>query len=44
MLCCLNSGLIVFGGNGGKGPPKRTPLDHHLDTNKEHLLLVIIAI
>ncbi len=43
MLCCLNSGLIVFGGYGGKGPPKRTPLDHSFYRNNEYLLIEIVA-
>ena len=43
MLCCLNSGLIVFGWYGGKGPPKRTPLDHSFYRNNEYLLIEIVA-
>ena len=39
----LCSGLIVFGGNGGKGPPKRTTLDHSFYRNNEYLLIEIVA-
>ena len=38
-----DSGLIVFGSHGGKGPPKRTPLDHSFYRNNEYLLIEIVA-